>query len=156
MFFDLEDYEAEPDSVGEELAAIYNEIVSKEYPISDDSLTMVLRFFPAEASSDVSFIEHAYAGIDQAIAETDPSSFHPEMTVTMAGRLYRQMTEITTIQQDVLDSFGSGVLAVLLFVVAYFFYKSYTARVGRSFRLASFWPSWHVCRFSLSSLACRC
>ena len=138
MFFDLEDYEAEPDSVGEELAAIYNEIVSKEYPISDDSLTMVLRFFPAEASSDVSFIEHAYAGIDQAIAETDPSSFHPEMTVTMAGRLYRQMTEITTIQQDVLDSFGSGVLAVLLFVVAYFFYKSYTARVGRSFRLGVF------------------
>ena len=135
MFFDLEDdEEAEPDSVGEELAAIYSEIVSKEYPISDDSLTMVLRFFPAEASSDVSFIEHAYGGIDGVVAEVDPTSFHPEMTVTTAGRLYRQMTEIVTIQQDVLDSFGSGVMAVLLFVVAYFFYKSYTARAGWSFR----------------------
>ncbi len=135
MFFDLEDEEeAEPDSVGEELSAIYNEIVSKEYPISDDSLTMVLRFFPAEASSDIAFIEHAYAGIDDVIAASDPASFHPEMQITTAGRLYRQMTEITTIQQDVLDSFGSGVLAVLLFVVAYFFYKSYTARVGWTFR----------------------
>lgn len=135
MFFDLkDDEEAEPDSVGEELAAIYSEIVSKEYPISDDSLTMVLRFFPAEASSDISFIEHAYAGIDQVVAEVDPTSFHPQMQVTTAGRLYRQMTEIATIQQDVLDSFGSGVLAVLLFVVAYFFYKSYTARAGWSFR----------------------
>lgn len=139
MFFDLEDDdEAEPDSVGEELAAIYNEIVSKEYPISDDSLTMVLRFFPAEASSDISFIEHAYAGIEEAIAETDPTSFDPAMQVTTAGRLYRQMTEITTIQKDVLDSFGSGVLAVLLFVVFYFFYKSYTARAGWSFRPAVF------------------
>jgi predicted RND superfamily exporter protein len=139
MFFDLEDdEEAEPDSVGEELADIYNEIVSKEYPISDDSLTMVLRFFPAEASSDIAFIEHAYAGIDQAIAETDPAAFHPEMQVTTAGRLLRQMTEITTIQKDVLDSFGSGVMAVLLFVVLYFFYKSYTARAGRSFRASVF------------------
>ena len=135
MFFDLEDdEEAESDSVGEELAAIYSEIVSKEYPISDDSLTMVLRFFPAEASSDISFIEHAYAGIDRVVAETDPSQFHPQMKVTTAGRLYRQMSEIATIQKDVLDSFGSGVMAVLLFVVAYFFYKSYTARAGWSFR----------------------
>ena len=134
MFFDLDDEEAEPDSVGEELAAIYNEIVSKEYPISDDSLTMVLRFFPAEASSNISFIEHAYAGIDRVVAEVDPTSFHPDMEVTTAGRLYRQMTEIATIQKDVLDSFGTGVLAVLLFVVAYFFYKSYTARVGWTFR----------------------
>ncbi|MDA0378626.1 MAG: MMPL family transporter [Bacteroidetes bacterium] len=138
MFFDLEDDEAEPDSIGEELADIYNEIVSKEYPISDDSLTMVLRFFPAEASSDVAFIENAYAGIDQAIAETDPTSFHPQMQVTTAGRLYRQMTEITTIQKDVLDSFGSGVMAVLLFVVLYFFYKSYVARAGRTFRAGIF------------------
>lgn len=135
MFFDLEDdEEAEPDSVGEELAAIYDELVSKEYPISDDSLTMVLRFFPTEASSDIAFIEHAYEGIDRVVAETNPASFHPDMQVTTAGRLYRQMTEIKTIQQDVLDSFGSGVMAVLLFVVAYFFYKSYTARAGWSFR----------------------
>lgn len=134
MFFELDDEEVEADSVGEELAAIYNEIVSKEYPISDDSLTMVLRFFPAEASSDISFIEHAYAGIDRVVAELDPSSFHQGMEVTTAGRLYRQMTEIATIQKDVLDSFGTGMLAVLLFVVGYFFYKSYTARVGWTFR----------------------
>lgn len=138
MFFDLDEDEAAPDSVGEELAAIYEEIVSKEYPISDDSLTLVLRFFPTEASSDIAFIEHAYAGIDRAIAAVDPVSFHPQMTVTTAGRLYRQMTEITTIQKDVVDSFGSGVMAVLLFVLAYFFYKAYTARVGWIFRIRIF------------------
>ena len=134
MFFDLEDEETEPDSVGQELAAIYNEIVSKEYPISDDSLTMVVRFFPTEASSDISFIQHAYAGMDRAVAALDPAAFHPRMTVTTAGRLYRQMIEITTIQKDVLNSFGSGVAAVLLFVLAYFLYKSYTARVGWTFK----------------------
>ncbi len=136
MFFDLEDdEEEETDSVAVELEAIYNEIVSREYPISEDSLTMVLRFFPAEASSDVAFIRNAYDAMDRAIAETDPASFHPQMETVTAGRLYRQMTEIETIQEDVLDSFGSGVMAVLLLVLLYFVYKSYSARVGRTFNL---------------------
>ncbi len=135
FFFDLEDdddFEAEPDSVGEELRAVYDEIVSKEYPISEDSLTMVLRFFPAESSSNIRFIERAYADIDAAIARIDPSSFHPDMHTTTAGRLLRQMIEVQTIQQDVLGSFGMGALAVLLLVVFYFFYKSYRARAGKT------------------------
>ena len=129
FYFDLEDEDVEPDSVGEELASIYNEIVSKEYPISDDSLTMVLRFFPAQAA-DIQFIESAYVDLEQLVAELNPTSIAPEMKVTLAGRLLRQMIEVKTIQQDVLDSFGSGVFAVLLMVVLYFFYKSYTARAG--------------------------
>lgn len=133
FYFDLEDdedMEAEPDSVGEELQAIYNEIVSREYPVSDDSTTMVLRFFPVEASSNIAFIRDAYNGLDRVIAELDPASYHPDMDVITAGRLMRQMIEIETIQKDVLGSFGSGAGAVLLMVVLYFLYKSYTARVG--------------------------
>jgi len=140
MFFDLEDdfEDAEPDSVADELSAIYNEIVSKEYPISDDSLTMALRFFPAESSSNIRFIERAYRDIEHVIERVNPANFHPDMVVTPAGRLYRQMVEVQTIQSDVLGSFGSGVLAVLLMVVMYFFYKSYTARAGRKFSLKIF------------------
>jgi uncharacterized protein len=135
FYFELDDDEVEPDSVGEELSSIYNEIVSKEYPISDDSLTMALRFFPAQASSNISFIEDAYRDLDQVIADMDPTSFGSEMKVTTAGRLLRQMIEVQTIQQDVLSSFGSGIFAVLLMVVLYFFYKSYAARAGRTFQI---------------------
>lgn len=135
FYFDLEEDDAEPDSVGEELSSIYNEIVSNEYPISDDSLTMVLRFFPAQASSNIRFIEDAYRDMEAAITDLAPESFNPEMKVTTAGRLLRQMIEVQTIQKDVFNSFGSGVFAVLLMVVLYFFYKSYSARAGRTFQL---------------------
>lgn len=135
FYFDLDEDDAEPDSVGEELSSIYNEIVSKEYPISDDSLTMVLRFFPAQASTNIQFIEDAYKDVEKAIEALDPASFNSDMKVTTAGRLLRQMIEVQTIQKDVFNSFGSGVFAVLLMVVLYFFYKSYAARAGRTFKV---------------------
>ncbi|MDA1027773.1 MAG: MMPL family transporter [Bacteroidetes bacterium] len=134
FYFDLEEEDAEPDSVGEELSSIYNEIVSKEYPISDDSLTMVLRFFPVQASSDIRFIEDAYRDLEAEIGALDPASFSPDMKITTAGRLLRQLIEVQRIQQDVLGSFASGILTVLMMVVAFFFYKSYSARAGRSFQ----------------------
>jgi uncharacterized protein len=134
FYFDLDEDEVEADSVGEELSSIYNEIVSKEYPISDDSLTMVLRFFPVQASSDVQFIEDAYQDLETEIAALDPSSYGSNMKITTAGRLLRQLIEVQTIQRDVLGSFGSGMMAVLMLVVLYFFYKSYSARAGRSFQ----------------------
>lgn len=140
FYFDLEedDAEAEPDSVGEELQAIYSEIVSREYPVSEDSTTMVLRFFPVESSSNIAFIRDAYNNLDRVIEELNPSSFHADMEVTTAGRLMRQMIEIETIQKDVLGSFGLGAGAVLLMVVLYFFYKSYHARVGRHWSTRTF------------------
>jgi len=141
FFFDLEDDEdqvAEKDSVGEELQAVYQEIVSREYPVSDDSTTMVLRFFPAESSSNIAFIREAYEGLDAIVADLDPASYHPDMHITTAGRLLRQQVEIETIQRDVLGSFGSGVAAVLFMVVLYFLYKAYTARMGRTWSLKVF------------------
>jgi len=127
FYFSLDDEEdraASTDSVGAELQTIYKEIVSKEYPISDDSTTLVLRLYPAGSQTDISYIEHAYAKLDSLAAALKPASYHPDMTVTSAGRLLRQLIEVSTIRKDVMSSFGSGVSAVLLMVVLYFFYKS--------------------------------
>ena len=134
FMFDLEDEDddraAEQDSVGEELKAVYEQIVSKEYPISADSTTMVLQFFPTNTSSDIAFIRDAYMALDSVTAALGPANYHADMEITTAGRLLRHMVEVETIQEDVLSSFGSGAGAVLLFVVLYFMYKAYVARVG--------------------------
>ncbi|QXD13711.1 MMPL family transporter [Rhodocaloribacter litoris] len=134
FYFDLEEEdEAEPDTVAAELRAVYNEIVAKEYPISDDSTTMVLRFYPTGAQTDIGFLEDMYRDLERLVREMDPASYHPEMKVTLAGRLYRQLTEVRTLERDVTRSFGAGVSAVLLLVVLYFFYKGYRARAGKTF-----------------------
>jgi uncharacterized protein len=136
FFFDLEDDEDDEfgsDDRAERFEAVYRRLVVSEYPISADSTTMVLRFYPTGSQTNIGFIENAYADMRKLVAELHPEGFHPEMEVVLAGRLLRQLTEVQTITDDVISSFGAGVSAVLLFVILYFFYKSYTAKTGRRF-----------------------
>ena len=130
---DEEEEEAGTDSTGRELEKMYDNLVGKRYPISDDSTTMVVRLYPAGTSADIGFIEQLYADLGDLVDRVEPKQYHAGMEVTLAGRLYRRLVEIRTIQNDVLGSLGSGILAVLLLVVSYFFYKAYTARTGRAF-----------------------
>ncbi|HEX7070262.1 MAG TPA: MMPL family transporter [Rhodothermales bacterium] len=138
FFFDLEledeeESAATDDSAAAALAAVYDDLVGKEYPISADSTVLVLRFYPTGAQTNISFIENLYADLEELTAEMNPASFHPEMKITLAGRLLRQATEVRAITADVFGSFGAGASIVLLLVVVYFSYKMYHARVGRRF-----------------------
>ena len=134
FFFDLDDEEEEPDTdPAEEMRASYENIVGQEYRVSADSTTLVVRFFAGGSSTNVNYIETLYGDFEQVIAEVGPAQFHPEMQTTLAGRLWRQRIEVRAITDDVLGSFGVGMLCVLLTVVSYFFYKAYRARAGRRF-----------------------
>jgi predicted RND superfamily exporter protein len=127
---DEEEEEAGTDSTGRELEQMYDNLVGKRYPISDDSTTMVVRLYPSGTNADIDFIEQLYGDLGDLVDRVGPTEYHAQMEVTLAGRLYRRLVEIRTIQNDVLGSLGSGILAVLLLVVSYFFYKAYTARTG--------------------------
>ncbi len=138
FFFDL-DLEEEEDaqeaafSLERDLQAVYDQVIGKEYPINEDSTVMVLRFYPTGSQTNISFIEGLYEDLDALVDEMNPESYHPEMEVILAGRLYRQLVEVTSITRDVFGSFAAGVSTVLLMVVLYFFYKAYTARAGHRY-----------------------
>ena len=135
FFFDLEDeeIEEEPDSTAEAFRQVYDDLVGKEYPVSEDSTTLVVRFYPSGSQTNLQFIEDVYAALEGTINNLSPEGFHPEMEVVLAGRMLRQLTEVQTITRDVRRSFGSGVLSVLFIVLVYFLYKSYRARAGSGF-----------------------
>jgi predicted RND superfamily exporter protein len=132
FFVDIEEGGEDGDgpSEGEKLKQMYDRLVGTEYPISDDSTTMVLRFYPAGAQTDVGFIEDVYSDLRTLVDSIGPESYHSEMKVTLAGRLLRQEAEVQAITNDVLSSFATGVATVILVVVLYFLYKSYRARTG--------------------------
>ena len=134
FYFDIEEDEDDLDADDEAAALqdMYDRLIGTEYPVSEDSTTMVVRFYPTSTSTDVGFIRDLYDDLEALVDEMDAAGYHAEMEVTLAGRLYRQMTEITTIQTDVASSFGVGVGVLLIFVMLYFMYKSYSARVGRT------------------------
>ena len=131
FFFQLDDEDASStDSLATELDQTYQRLVGTRYPVSEDSTTMVVRFFPSGTSTDIGYIEELYDRLRNEIDRMNPQSYEAGMDVTLAGRLYRRLVEITTIQNDVLGSFGTGALSVLLLVVSYFLYKAYRARAG--------------------------
>lgn len=132
FFFELEDDEAAgEDRSVKALQVVYEELIGKAYPISDDSTTLVLRFYPTDSQTNIGYIEDLYRDLQRLVDEMQPSRYHPAMQVILAGRLLRQLVEVRAITNDVFSSFGAGVTAVLLVVVLYFTYKAYRARVGR-------------------------
>jgi len=134
FFFELEEEEeAEEDTTVEALQVVYEELIGKEYPISDDSTTLVVRFYPTNSQTNIGYIADLYRDLQRLVDEMQPPRYHPEMQVVLAGRLLRQLVEVRAITDDVFSSFGAGVTAVLLLVVLYFTYKSYRARAGRRF-----------------------
>ncbi|WP_103018837.1 efflux RND transporter permease subunit [Salinibacter altiplanensis] len=133
FYFELEEGEADTTETtedGEALEGVYDRLVGTRYPVSDDSTTMVLRFYPSGSNTNIGYIEDLYADTRALVDRMDPASYHPEMKVVLAGRLYRQLAEVNTIWGDVAGSFGAGVGTVLLVVVLYFLYKAYRVRSG--------------------------
>ncbi len=137
FYFDLEDEDEEPeqDSTAESLKQAYDDIVGKDYPVSEDSTTMVLRFYPTGSLTNLGFVEQMYDDLDALVEEMQPASFHPEMEIVTAGRPLRQLTEVKAIENDVKSSFGAGAGTVLLVVILYFLFKGYSARSGRQFSM---------------------
>ena len=117
-----------------ELESAFGALRLQEYPISADSTVLAIRFLPAGAQTDIGFIDDLYRDLDNLIINLDPASFASDMHVTTAGRLLRQSIEIHAITDDVQRSFGAGVGAVLLLVVAFFLYKTVHARSRGGFR----------------------
>ncbi len=134
FYVDIEGEGEGNDQEAQELQAMYDRLVGSEYQVSEDSTTLVVRFYPSGSQTNVGFIDDLYNDLDSLVERLEPSSYHSEMEVTLAGRLLRQEAEVQAITSDVVGSFGAGVTAVLLLVVLYFLYKSYRARVGTQIR----------------------
>ncbi len=132
FYFELDDEEGEGerDSTAQELQSSYNQLVGQEYPISPDSTTLVLNFYPSGAQTDIGFIDNLYTDLQALVDRMEPQSYHSEMRVVLSGALQRQLVEVRTIQNDVFGSFGAGVGTVLLVVMLYFMYKAIRARAG--------------------------
>lgn len=130
FYFELDDDTAAADSLGDELQQAYDELVGSEYPISADSLTMAVRFYPAGSQTDTQYIRELYEELEIVIEEIAGEYDHADLTFVLAGRLLRTLIEIDSIYLDVRDSFWAGTIMLLLLVMGYFFYKNYHIRTG--------------------------
>jgi uncharacterized protein len=128
FYFELDDDAVFADSLGNELKQTYEELIGSEYPISADSLTMAIRFYPAGTQTDVQYIRELYDDLDRIVAGVASDYLNAEISWVLAGRLLRNLIEIDSIYKDVRDSFAAGTAMLLLLVMGYFFYKNYKMR----------------------------
>ncbi len=133
LFAGVDSASAARQQEADRLRADLAQLALTEYFVSPDSTTLVVKFYPTGAQTDIRYVEGLYANIDALVARLGPERYHPDMVVTPAGRLLRQTIEVRSITTDVQNSFGAGVLAVVLAVVLYFLYKSTQARTGGRF-----------------------
>jgi predicted RND superfamily exporter protein len=125
FYFDLGDEEEESAAEPDNFEESYNTLVPSEYPVNEDSTIMVIKFFPTGSKSDIKYLEDMFAAYDDLLASMNPAAYHPEMEVRFGGRLKRHLEELTSIMNDVIGSFASGISSVILLVMLYFFFKKY-------------------------------
>jgi hypothetical protein len=123
--FGFEDDEEEDTPDASDFEESYDTIVPTEYPVSEDSTVMLVKFFPTGSKSDIQYLEDMFAVYDSLIASMDPASYHPEMQVQFGGRLKRHLEELSSVMRDVFSSFATGFSSVVLLVMFYFFFKKY-------------------------------
>ncbi|MEP1307354.1 MAG: MMPL family transporter [Balneola sp.] len=156
FFIDFEDEEEEQADAGEDKAESFKEsydvLVPSEYPINEDSTIMVVKFYPTGSKSDIKYLEDMFVKYDSLLMAMNPASYHPEMEVQFGGRLKRHLEELTSIMNDVLGSFATGISSVILLVMLYFFIKKYIHyRRGRKEELDhSIWS--HIVRLPVPVL----
>ncbi len=128
FFIDFEDdFDDEEDDEEEErireFEQKYHDLVPSEYPVNQDSSSLVLSFFPTGAQSDLTYIRDLFNAFQELIHELEPAAYHPEMVALAGGRLERHLMELDSIIRDVVTSFGSGITGVILLVGIYFLIK---------------------------------
>ncbi len=135
FYFDLDDEFAEEDTswTEDDFQRAYDEVVKKEYPISDDSTLLLVRFYPSAVRTDLGLVEPTYRSMLGLIGELEPTSFHRDMEITTGGSFIHEWNQIELITRDIRSSFGVGATSLLVFVLLYFFVKSYRARAGNHF-----------------------
>lgn len=155
FFVDFEDDfddEDEEDDRLERFEELYNELVPPEYPVNQDSSSLVLSFFPTGSQNDLRYLDDMFDAFEELIIEMNPETYHPEMIVRAGGRLERHLMELDSIISDVITSFGSGITAVILLVSFYFMIKL-IINYRRGHRRHRQHPLWsHLIRFPVPFL----
>lgn len=103
----------------------YDALIPTEYPVSEDSTVMLVKFYPTGSKSNLSYLRRMFASYDSLLTAMNPKSYNSQMEVRFGGRLRRHLSELDSIMNDVYSSFASGISSVLLLVMLYFFFKKY-------------------------------
>ena len=92
---------------------------TKMFRSKSENLT-ILVVFPKGGATNVKHSRRIVRGLEEIIDGTDPKSYHPEMIVTLGGRIANRVASFNSIMSDVTDSGLWSILGIFLVVVLFY------------------------------------
>jgi hypothetical protein len=92
---------------------------TKMFRSKSEELT-ILVVFPKGGATNVKHSRKIIRGLEEIIDGTDPKSYHPEMIVTLGGRIANRVASFDSIMSDVTDSGFWSILGIFLVVVLFY------------------------------------
>ncbi|MDR9387847.1 MAG: MMPL family transporter [Balneolaceae bacterium] len=112
----------------EDFQELYDQLIPSEYPTNEDSTLLLLELYPTVSKSDINGLETLFISVDTLIEQLLSNPDYATLEVQSGGRLKRHLNELESVTSDVIRSFASGISAVIVLVMLYFFNKTLSAR----------------------------
>lgn len=87
---------------------------------SESKDVTILVVFPQGGTTNVKYSRNIIRDLEAIIAESDTQSYHPELSVTIGGRIANRVASFDSIMSDVKDSALWSILAIFLVVVLFY------------------------------------
>lgn len=117
--FGEEDQEQSGDSFGEMLDK-YQEKIPAEYYTNQDSSVLVMKIFPTESNSNLTYIREMIAAVHAIVDSADARSYAPDLQVYYGGNFQNRIDEFDVVKKDILGTAYYGLGGVFLLIVIYF------------------------------------
>lgn len=113
----------EPDTSGdlfEEKLQEYESRLPRQYYTNADSSVLVIRIFPSESNTNLTFIRNMLAEVQRVVKATDLASYAPDMRVYYGGNFKNRLDEYETIRSDIFGTAAYGLGGVFMLIMLYF------------------------------------
>lgn len=91
-----------------------------EFFESDEGQLLVIKARPTHPPTDLAFASALQAELERLIDESDPTRFHPEMTVQLDGAFVQHTRRVAALEGEVLAGTAAAVFGLLACITIYF------------------------------------
>jgi uncharacterized protein len=122
LFISLGDDDEEESLDFEDIKARYTRNGDSDgvYYTNPERTIVAVEVSASGTSSNIGFAREMYDAVRQAVAEVGPSSYHPDLSVSIGGTFKNKIDEYSVIINDIKSTLLFGVLGVILLLTVYF------------------------------------
>ncbi|NIR50900.1 MMPL family transporter, partial [candidate division KSB1 bacterium] len=98
----------------------YQDKEPKNYYTNEDSTILIMKVFPSEDNSSLSFVQKMFDEVKSIVQATNPKEYAADMNILYGGNFKNRLDEYKVVKDDILGTAIYGFSGVFLLIVLYF------------------------------------